>query len=239
MQYRSINFCMRASWWKPCLVCFDNWVTVSRVKVFCVPHFLSVLHSKFDRRGSILFSCFAFLVITPQLIWLCFLMHTFCNLTPNHRCCMSILHGWLALRNAAATEQPFTSNWLWIRARSVLSSLDHFVIAQGISNSGIKVAAQTTPSTTWFILFFWFASCTSHRWDPVLSDLSFDLLIALHTDGALKKSSDLLVAATAFLVLISLYLLRDAYLSRCLVDIYVCDSSLQTNLHKWPPFNTA
>jgi hypothetical protein len=117
---------------------FDNWVTVSRVKVFCVPHFLSVLHSKFDRRGSILFSCFAFLVITPQLIWLCFLMHTFCNLhqTTDVACAFSMVDwpcGMQLLR-----KQPFTSNWLWIRARSALSALNHFVIAQGINNSGIK-----------------------------------------------------------------------------------------------------
>ena len=126
-------------------------------------------------------------------------------------------------------KQSFTSNRLLkpsmhTHLSSLLTHRKNFskytiVITQRINNSGSPRYKESKTGTTE---------------QTLLSDLpfSFNFLIALHTDGALKK------------ILISLLLLLPSWLSSLclatylslLMRLYVI---LGTNLHKWPPFNTA
>ena len=127
-------------------------------------------------------------------------------------------------------KQSFTSNRLLKPSMHThLSSLlTHrkknskytIVITQRINNSGSPRYKESKTGST------------EH---PLLSDLpfSFNFLIALHIDGALKK------------ILISLLLLLTSWLSSLSCYLPVSDSLLmhlyvilRINLHKWPPFNT-
>jgi len=129
-------------------------------------------------------------------------------------------------------KQSFTSNRLLkpsmhTHLSSLLTHRKNFskytiVITQRINNSGSPRYKESKTGST------------EH---PLLSDLpfSFNFLIALHIDGALKKILiSLLLHATGFLVIVSL----SCYLTvsdSLLMHLYVI---LRINLHKWPPFNT-
>ena len=128
-------------------------------------------------------------------------------------------------------KQSFTSNRLLkpsmhthlsslLTHRKKKKSKYTIVITQRINNSGSPRYKESKTGSTE---------------QPLLSDLpfSFNFLIALHTDGALKK------------ILISLLLLLTSWLSSLSCYLPVSDSLLmhlyvilRINLHKWPPFNT-